>query len=71
MAKTNIFIEDAATSNELAYIKSSQNLLNKVTTQANCDAFVTAYSTYADPWQIVFLEARGTIWTQEHEYGTS
>lgn len=71
MAKTNIFIEDAATSNELAYIKTSQNLLNKVTTQANCDAFIAAPSTYADPWQIVFLEARDTIWAQGNEYGTS
>lgn len=75
MAKTNIFVEDAATSNELAYIKTSQNLLNKVTTQANCDAFIAAELvapyTYADPWQIVFLEARDTIWTQGNEYGTS
>jgi len=71
MAKTNIFVEDAATSNELAYIKTSQNLLNKVTTQANCDAFIAAPSTYADPWQIVFLEARDTIWAQGNEYGTS
>ena len=29
MAKTNIFIEDANVSAELAYIKTSQNLLNK------------------------------------------
>lgn len=71
MAKTNIFIEDANVSAELAYIKTSQNLLNKVTSKENCDAFMGSPTTYADLWQIVFLEGRDTIWTQGNEYGTS
>lgn len=71
MAKTNIFIEDANVSAELAYIKTSQNLLNKVTSKENCDAFMGSPTTYADFWQIVFLEGRDTIWTQGNEYGTS
>lgn len=71
MAKTNIFIEDANVSAELAYIKTSQNLLNKVTSKEDCNAFMGSPTTYADLWQIVFLEGRDTIWTQGNEYGTS
>ena len=71
MPKTNIFIDDAVTSAELNAIKANQNLLNKVTSDVDCNAFMTSPTTYADPWQIVFLAGRDTIWTQNHEYGTS
>ena len=71
MPKTNIFIDDAVTSAELNAIKANQNLLNKVTSDIDCNAFMTSPTTYADPWQIVFLAGRDTIWTQNHEYGTS
>ena len=70
MPKTNIFDENAAISAELSAIKANQNLLNKVTSEADCNAFMTSPTTYADPWQIVFLENRDTIWTQGNEYGT-
>lgn len=71
MPKTDIFKENADISNELAYIKTQANLLNKITSYNDCNTFIANPDLYADPWQIVFLAYRDTIFTQGNEYGTN